>query len=322
MLIQNLFNDEKLKKLFFISSFIICLTPWVNSSLALLLGLMTALSFGNPFSNHSKKLTKRFLAIAIVGMGFGVNLSAVTKAGMDGFFFTICGLSITMLLGWLIGRALKTPPATSLLINVGTAICGGSAIAAVSSALSSDDDDTSVSLGVVFILNACALILFPIIGHWLNLSQDQFGLWSALAIHDTSSVVGATMQYGARALEVGTTVKLLRALWIVPLTFIIAKIYFRSGRTLTEKKPVQHPWFILGFVLASAFVTYWPQWQPLGHQVEWLARRLLVITLFLIGTNLSRATLKKVGLKPLVHAVVLWLLVACGNLIAVRYLGN
>lgn len=298
---------------------LVVLWPAVSAGEALLLGMALALLFTNPFLKHTRKMTRPLLSISIVGLGAGMDLLAVGRAGLSGIGFTVVGLSLTLLLGWLIGRALKTSRDTSLLINVGTAICGGSAIAAMSNAIGASEDDTSLSLAIVFLLNACALFLFPILGHSLNLSEGQFGLWSALAIHDTSSVVGATMQYGPRALQTGTTIKLVRALWIIPLTLIFAKFFVPKDRKGT--KPPPFPWFILGFLAVSALVTFIPPLQVVSHQVEWAARRAMVLTLFLIGSGLSRATLQKVGVRPLVHGVLLWFVVACANLLVIEYSG-
>ncbi len=259
------------------------------------------------------------LAWSIVGLGAGVNLMTVAKAGANGFVFTIVSLAVTLLLGFFIGRAFKTSREMSALINVGTAICGGSAIAAVSSAIRAKDESISVSLGVVFVLNAVALFVFPDLGHWFGLSQEQFGLWAALAIHDTSSVVGATLQYGEKALEIGTVVKLVRALWIVPVSFLFVWFFRTEVSRAQSSQPRQYPWFIGGFVLMSAIFTFNEGLQDSGHQLEWLARRTLVATLFLIGSGLTLATLKKVGLKTFLHGICLWVLVAAASLLAVIF---
>lgn len=297
------------------AGFVLSLCPFMSSGAALFLGVALALIVGNPYLGRTRKLTKPMLAWSIVGLGAGVNLMMVLKAGMEGFLFTMVSLSVTLLVGYWIGRLFKTSTEMSALINVGTAICGGSAIAAVSSVIRAKDESISVSMGVVFILNALALFIFPVLGHAFGLSQEQFGLWGALAIHDTSSVVGATMQYGQRALEIGTTVKLVRALWIIPVSILFAKFFVKKEEEASAvhgKK--QYPWFIGGFVLMSALVTYFADLQPFGHQVEGLAKRTLVATLFLIGSGLTLGTLKKVGLKTLLHGVVLWVLVGSASL--------
>jgi uncharacterized integral membrane protein (TIGR00698 family) len=298
--------------------FLLCLTPFFNSGAALFLGVTLALLVGNPYHVVTRKLTKPMLAGSVVGLGAGVNLFFILKAGVDGFFFTLVSLSLTLLVGFFIGLLLKTPRELSALINVGTAICGGSAIAAVATVIDAKDESISVSLGVVFILNALALFLFPPIGHLLGLSQEQFGLWGALSIHDTSSVVGATMQYGQKALEVGTTVKLVRALWIIPVSILFLKFFVNKNNNETQdRRPNQYPWFILGFLMMSAVVTGFEVLQPLGHQIEWVAKRILVSTLFLIGTGLTVVTLKRVRLKTMLHGFSLWIFVAVASLVFV-----
>ncbi len=293
--------------------------PFMSSAWSLLLGVTLALTCGNPYLARTRKFVRPLLSFSIIALGAGMNLMVVARAGISGFTFTVVSLLFTLILGWWVGRLLKTGQDTSTLINVGTAICGGSAIAAISSAIDADDNDTSVAFGIVFILNACALFIFPPIGHALNLTEAQFGLWSALAIHDTSSVVGASMQYGPHALQIGTTVKLVRALWIIPMTLVFSKIHaMRLKQAVVAKK--KYPWFILGFLAAAALVTWLPQLQSAGHQIEGVGRHLLVITLFLIGTGLTRSTLKTVGLRSLAHGVILWVCVGAGSLLAI-YLG-
>lgn len=296
---------------------ILSLFPFISSGIALFLGVAIAITVGNPFINKTRKLTKPMLAWAIVGLGAGVNLMMVLKAGYDGLLFTFLSLSATLFIGFWVGKLFKTSREMSALINVGTAICGGSAIAAVSSVIKAKDEDISVSLGVVFILNAVALFIFPQIGHFFGLTQEQFGLWGALAIHDTSSVVGATMQYGDRALEIGTTVKLVRALWIIPISLMFAKFFIIEKSPSDKPAPRQYPWFIGGFIIMSALVTFIEVLQPVGHQIEWIAKRALVATLFLIGSGLTLSTLKKVGLKTLLHGVVLWVIVAGTSLLII-----
>ncbi len=293
--------------------FLVSLLPQVSSAIALLMGAIITLFFGNPWLTQTKKYTRPLLSASIIGLGAGMNLMVIAKVGINGIGYTLVGLSATLLLGWWLGKLLKTSRELSLLINVGTAICGGSAIAAVSSAIRARSVDTTIALSIVFLLNAVALLIFPSIGHFFSLTQDQFGLWSALAIHDTSSVVGATLQYGERALEIGTTVKLVRALWIIPVTLMVGR-FFRS----TEKssgKP-KFPLFILGFLAMSA-VASWSEFPPWAQWIEFLSRRTLVATLFLIGAGLTRAALKEVGPKPLAQGILLWLIVATVNLILV-----
>jgi uncharacterized integral membrane protein (TIGR00698 family) len=308
----------QLEKILVPIGFLISLSPYVNSGMALALGVAIALTAGNPYIARTRKWTKPLLSTSIIGLGAGIDLMVIGRAGLTGVGYTIIGLASTLLLGWLIGKWLKTPSVVSLLVNVGTAICGGSAIAAVSAVIRAEEYETSVALGIVFMLNAIALFLFPPIGHLFNLSETQFGIWSALAIHDTSSVVGATLQYGPHALEVGTTVKLVRALWIIPVALIIAHFYKQPGPDSTgvKAKP-KFPLFILGFLTASALTTWIPVLREPGHIVETIARHLLIATLFLIGAGLTRQTLRQVGAKPLLQGVLLWLIVATANLLFV-----
>lgn len=298
--------------------FLFALTPWCSSALALALGVAIALSLGNPYQARTKKYVKPLLSTAIIGLGFGMNLGVILQAGMNGVLFTAVSLAVTILVGYGLGKILKTAPAISALLNVGTAICGGSAIAAASTAIRARDDETSISLAVVFLLNAVGLIIFPPLGRMFGLDESQFGVWAALAIHDTSSVVGAAAQYGPHALEVGTTVKLVRALWIIPVTFMIAKVYVSKDTDGARAKPA-FPYFIIGFLLAAALVTWLPVLQGPGHWLEYAARRLLTATLFLIGAGMTRQTLKNVGLNPLVHGVLLWIFVASASLAAVKF---
>lgn len=296
------------------AGFILAVSPLLNSALALALGIAIALLLGNPFLAKTRKWVKPLLSTSIICLGAGMNLLVVAKAGMNGVVFTATSLALTMLAGHLLAKSFGIPSGIAILLNAGTAICGGSAIAAVSSALRSKEEEISVSLAVVFVLNAIGLVLFPPLGHALGLSENQFGIWAALAIHDTSSVVGATVQYGPHAAEIGTTIKLVRALWIIPLTILIAKFYKGSEGA---SAPRQYPWFILGFIAMAALVTWIPTLQPVGKWVEYAGRSLLKGTLFLIGSGLTVATLKKVGLKPLLHGVTLWVCVGAVSLAAI-----
>jgi uncharacterized integral membrane protein (TIGR00698 family) len=301
---------------------LLCLLPFISSGWALLLGVLVAISCGNPYSTLTKKWTHRLLTFSVMGLGAGMNLFVVAKAGMDGIVYTLVTLATAFLLGLTLGRVFGTARDTSILITAGTAICGGSAIAAVAPVLRAKSHEVSVALGIVFMLNACALFLFPTIGHWLNMSEAQFGLWSAVAIHDTSSVVGATMQYGAHALEVGTTIKLARSLWIIPMTFVLGLVVSRRTDEENNQEKPKRPWFILGFLAMAAIVTAFPSLQPVGHTIESLARRLLVVTLFLIGSNLTPQTLRSVGFRPFLQGIVLWGLMASGTLFIVQKLVN
>lgn len=292
-----------------------CFVFSFSSALALVLGLVAAVTVGNPYISKTRKLTSNLLSIAVVGLGAGMDLNVVGRVGAQGVGYTVLGISLTLIIGYFLGKVLKTERDTSILISAGTAICGGSAIAAVSSSIKAKPHEISVSLGVVFMLNALALIVFPFVGHHFSLTEGQFGLWSALAIHDTSSVVGASMQYGAHALEVGTTVKLARALWIVPVTLFFGYLVSRKQESTAGK--TKFPWFILGFLLAAALVTWIPQLQGAGKVVNELAKKLLVVTLFLIGANLTRDTLRSVGVRPLIQGVLLWVIVGGLTLTAI-----
>jgi uncharacterized integral membrane protein (TIGR00698 family) len=283
-----------------------CLTPWCSPPIALALGLVLALTIGHPF--RTSKITKLLLQVSVVGLGFGMNLQKVVAAGRTGLFFTIATITGTLTLGYLLGRALRISAGTAHLISSGTAICGGSAIAAVGPVIGATDEEMSVSLGTIFILNAIALFVFPIIGHALALSQTQFGIWAAIAIHDTSSVVGAASSYGAEALQIATTVKLTRALWIVPLTLGTALAFRRRSTRIVL------PWFILFFLLAAVARTYIAApaqvWDVLVH----IARIGLTVTLFLIGAALSRRSLAAVGVRPLILGVLLWVIISAVGL--------
>lgn len=292
------------------------ISPWASAASALALGVFIAITFGNHFSDKTKLYSQKLLAYSIIGLGAGMNLITVGQAGLSGLGFTVMGISLTLLLGIGLGKFLKTDLDTSILTSVGTAICGGSAIAAVAPVIKAKSQSITVALGIVFLLNALALIIFPTIGHYFELSQKQFGLWSALAIHDTSSVVGASLQYGAEALQIATTVKLARALWIVPLTLCLS--FFYRKKNSGEEGKIKKPWFILGFLAMAAIVTWIPQLQSLGHNIEFFARKGLILTLFLIGANLTRTTIKAVGMRPFIQGLVLWLIVSVTSLAVIK----
>lgn len=295
-----------MQKATFVALLLFCLTPWCSPPIALALGLALALTIGHPYK--TSKATKLLLQISVVGLGFGMNLQKVVEAGRAGVLFTIATIVGTLLLGWLIGRAMHISRGTAHLISSGTAICGGSAIAAVGPVIGASDEEMSVSLGTVFILNSVALFAFPAIGAALQLTQTQFGVWAAIAIHDTSSVVGAASSYGAEALQIATTVKLARALWIVPLTLATAFAFHK------RKAKVAWPWFILFFLVAAVIATY------VDGPWEWIvrgARMGLTVTLFLIGASLSRRSLAAVGVRPLILGIVLWILISAAGLWAV-----
>jgi uncharacterized integral membrane protein (TIGR00698 family) len=301
-------GESPLRAALFFALLIFCATPWASPPIALALGLALALTAGNPFAKQTSKPTKLLLQASVVGLGFGMNLQKVVEAGRTGMLFTIVTIAGTLLLGFLLGRAMRISRTTSHLISSGTAICGGSAIAAVGPVIDARDEEMSVALGTVFILNSIALFAFPPLGQLLHLTQTQFGVWAAIAIHDTSSVVGAAARYGAEALQIATTVKLARALWIVPLTLATAFVFRRKSAKIAI------PWFILLFVVASVIRTYLAG--PWDVVVQ-LARIGLTITLFLIGAALSRQAIAAVGARPLVLGVVLWIVISAASLFAV-----
>jgi uncharacterized integral membrane protein (TIGR00698 family) len=294
-----------------------CLSGYLSPGLALFLGIVLALCVGNPYQAFTRPRVSLLLGLTIVGLGAGMDLHVVAAAGLNGIGYTLVGISATLALGTLLGRLLGTNPPTALLITTGTAICGGSAIAAVSAALKSKQEDISVALATVFCLNAAALYLFPWIGHTVGMSPSQFGLWSALAIHDTSSVVGAAMRFSPDSVPIATTVKLARALWIAPLAFALSVFQREPGRGVNWSR-LRPPWFIGGFVIAAAIVTWIPALVPAGHVASQIAGRLLVLTLFLIGSHLTRAFLKNVGARPFLLGILLWACVSTVTFTALR----
>jgi uncharacterized integral membrane protein (TIGR00698 family) len=286
---------------------ILSATGFISPPIALCAGVIFGLATQHPYAADSRAFSKFLLQASVVALGFGMNLHEVLKAGRSGFLYTALGIGFALLAGFLIGKLLSVRGTTSYLISTGTAICGGSAIAAIGPILQASDEEMAVALGTVFILNSIALFIFPTIGASLQLSQSQFGLWSALAIHDTSSVVGAASRYGNQALVIATTVKLARALWIVPLALATAAV--RHSRS-----KVQIPWFIFLFCLAALVNTYGPQEPRLAQMFFQLGRVGLTVTLFLIGSGISRATLEEVGWRPLAQGVLLWILVGVTSL--------
>lgn len=285
-----------------------------DPSIALLLGLAVGLTVRHPYPRANSSLVKKLLQYAVVGLGFGIPLKEVIKASQTGVVLAVCTIVGTLAVGYALGRAFKIKPKISYLISAGTAICGGSAIAAVGPVLDADDGEMSVSLGTIFILNGIALLIFPLIGHYFHMSQGQFGLWAAIAIHDTSSVVGAAKRFGNEALMIATTVKLVRALWVVPLVFLTAWLFRNKDAEpqAAEKKArkVALPYFILFFVLASVAATYLEPVAKIAPTLVLLAKLGLTVTLYLIGAGLSLPILRSVGLRPLIFGVILWLLVA------------
>jgi uncharacterized integral membrane protein (TIGR00698 family) len=317
-----------IRQTIFAVAVLLCLTPLVTPPLALLLGLVIALFVGHPFSQLNHKATHILLQVSVVGLGFGMNAASALRAGKEGFLFTVLSITGTLTAGLLLGRWMKIDKKTSVLISGGTAICGGSAIAALSPVIGASERQVSVAIGVVFILNSVALFLFPAVGHLLRLSQTQFGLWSAIAIHDTSSVVGAAGKYGSEALQIATTVKLARALWIIPVSLLGA--FFFRGRGGSEagkatdgaavkaagRPRIRIPWFVGLFVVAILLNTWVPM-RALSHVFVGAAHAGLTLTLFLIGSGLSQQVLRHTGVKPLLQGVIVWVLIAGGALWAI-----
>lgn len=285
--------------------------PQVSAPIALLCGLIFAFIFPNPCPKFNKKTSKYLLQVAVVCLGFNMNLQESLKSGSEGMLFTVVSVVGVMCLGVLIGYWLHINRKTSYLISSGTAICGGSAIAAVGPVVKADENEMAVSLGVIFILNSIALFIFPPLGHLFEMTQEQFGTWAAIAIHDTSSVVGAGEIYGEVAMKTATLIKLTRALWIIPLA-LVTMFIFRD-----KKSKISVPWFIFIFVLAMIANTYLPLPQWFVDIMVWIARRGMVVTLFCIGASLSLASIKQVGVKPLLQAVALWIVISISSLLVV-----
>lgn len=298
----------KTSMLIYLAAIVACTMPFIDTPIALLLGILLAQTVKHPFHSTSKKLTHWLLQASVVGLGFGMNAAQAFQIGKQGLWLTIFSISITLSIGLIIGRFLKVEKNTSYLISTGTAICGGSAIAAVSTIARSNEKQISTALGTVFILNSVALLLFPWIGHLFHLSQHQFGVWAAIAIHDTSSVVGAAQKYGAQALQTATTIKLERALWIIPFS-VLSVFLFKS-----ESKKVKIPWFIFLFVIAMLVNSFLPAIHPVSSVIVNASKIGLKITLFLIGSGLTKELLKSVGLKPMFQGVMLWLFISVVSL--------
>ncbi|NSL88166.1 putative sulfate exporter family transporter [Chitinophaga sp. Mgbs1] len=303
--------SANLPKIIFIAAAASTLLPAIQPPVALLLGLALAQTTGNPFAAVTPRITHWLLQLAVIGLGFGMNMHTAIKAGSDGFLLTIASIAGTLVLGTLLGKILGIEKNTAHLISCGTAICGGSAIAAISPVIRATDRQISVALGIIFLLNSLALFIFPVIGHWLNLSQQQFGIWSAIAIHDTSSVVGAANKYGEEALQIATTVKLSRALWILPVAFLSAFL-FKNGQ-----HKIKIPWFIGIFLLVVVLNTWIPALATAGPYLVFSAKTALSLTLFLIGTGLTRQTFSSLGWQPLLQGILLWVAISAGALMAV-----
>jgi len=299
------------KNIYFVA-LILAASGLVSPPMALLGGLIYGFTAAHPFRAESKRLATFLLQASVVALGFGMNLHEVLRAGRSGFLYTAVSITVAMLMGVGLGYLIHVEKKSAFLISAGTAICGGSAIAAVGPIAEASEEEMGVSLGAVFILNSVALFLFPLLGHVFHMTQAQFGLWSALAIHDTSSVVGATAKYGATALAIGTTIKLARALWIVPLSLVTAI-------SLKSKARIKWPWFILFFCLAALLNTLLPAFNATFGVLNHLGKIGLTVTLFLIGTGLNKETLKNVGLRPFLQGLVLWIVVGTGTLALILF---
>lgn len=303
--------SENLRGIAFIIVFLACFSRFISPPLALTLGILFGLVLSNPFPFETRRISPWLLQGSVVALGFGMNLYEVLKVGRSGFIYTALGIVFTLVLGLILGKILRVHGNSSYLITAGTAICGGSAIAAIAPIVQADEEEMAVSLGTVFVLNSVALLIFPPLGHLFHLSQTQFGLWAALAIHDTSSVVGAASRYGAQSLIIGTTVKLARALWIVPLALATAAIK-------RSKSKIHFPWFILFFCLAAVINTFFLAISPFSRSLFQLGRLGLTATIFLIGSGISRATLRHVGWRPLAQGILVWIVVGLSSLYFIR----
>ena len=301
-------QKKLLLQLLFLALAVLSFSPLVSPPIALLFGILFVNIFGKVLETDT--FVKKLLQYSIIGLGFGINLNTAIEAGSQGFLFTVSTIALVMIFGLLLAKILKIDKTIAQLISAGTAICGGSAIAAVAPILKANSKQTSVALGIVFVLNAVALFIFPEIGHFFNLSQNQFGIWSAIAIHDTSSVVGAASKYGNEALQIATTVKLARALWIIPLAFLISIFTKSEGK-------IKIPYFIGFFILAILAGTYLPFLQNFNTVISEISRDTLKVALFLIGAGLSLQNLKNIGIKPLLLGIILWIFISSISLYAV-----
>lgn len=308
---KNYKTNKKLAQAVFMIALLLCFFPFVDPSIALLAGFICTLIFGNPFLKQTSRAVSLLLQFSIVGLGFGMNIYDAAEVGKTGLSLTIASILITLGVGLLLGKLFRIGKKTNLLISVGTAICGGSAIAAIAPIIKSKEEETSISLACIFLLNAVALFLFPYIGTLLALTQEQFGLWAAIAIHDTSSVVGAAQKYGEEALQIATTVKLERALWIIPISFITAICFKNDGQK------IKVPYFIFLFVLAMLINSFVPQISPISPHIVFLAKKGLTVTLFLIGAGLTLSSIKKVGIKPLLQGIILWVFISASSLLII-----
>lgn len=288
--------------------------PWLAyvAPTALVVGMLIALTIGNPFAEPTKRVSKGLLQFAVVMLGFSVDLNLVLRAGRDGLVFALASIAAVFALGFIVQRLIRVRPVTSLLVSTGTAICGGSAIAAMSSVVDAPQEDVSVSIGTVFLLNAAALLIFPPIGRALAMTPHEFGVWSGIAIHDVSSVVGAAASYGEGALDVATAVKLSRVLYLVPIVLIAARVVRKPGA------PVAPPWFIGGFLIAALIRSAFEPVAEAAPVAKAVATAGFALSLFLIGAGVSRSTLKSVGFRPMLQGGVLWLAISAGAYVAAR----
>lgn len=306
---KDFIQNERTRKVIFIGLAMLCLTPFISSPIALALGFGLAIFMGNPFEKHLHQYIHLLLQISIVGLGFGLKLDEALHAGKTGLMLTVVSIITVMVLGYFLGKVFKLERPLSYLLSAGTAICGGSAIAAISPIIKPGTKQISLALAIIFTLNSIALFVYPAMGHLLNLSQEQFGLWCAVGIHDTSSVVGAASKYGNEALKIATTVKLARALWIIPVS-LITMFIFKS-----KDSKIKIPWFIGYFILAILLNTYFPVMDQFSGAITSFAKSGLNLTLFFIGSTLSIQTLKTIGFKPLLTAVLLWVTISIGSLL-------
>lgn len=307
-------KKENIAKVAFFAIIAFCLFGVIDSATALALGFIFSIIFKNPFLQASKKGIHYLLKIAVVGLGFGMSIKEAIDASVNGIGLVILSIFITVFLGIFLGKLLKVDKHLSFLVTSGTAICGGSAIAAVSPVIKADSKLITIALAIVFTLNSIALLIFPGLGHFFHLTQEQFGLWAATAIHDTSSVVGAALSYGDEALKIATTLKLSRTLWIIPLS-LLAMFLFKS-----KDEKIKIPYFILGFILAIIINSYTLLPNIISENIVLLSKRMLVLTLFLIGTTLSITEIRKIGVKPLFLALSLWIFISTFSLVYILFI--
>jgi uncharacterized integral membrane protein (TIGR00698 family) len=301
---------SKISPVIFLLLGTVCLLPVVTTPMALAAGIVFSLLFGNPWPQKSVATSQILLKLSVVGLGFGLSIQDVWTVGRSSVVYTVVGITVTIAVGLILGRLLHIRGNTSALISCGTAICGGSAIAAIAPVIKAEDDETAVALATIFTLNAVALIVFPLVGHYFDLTQHQFGVWAGLAIHDTSSVVGAAASYGMQALDVGTTVKLTRAAWIAPIALGAGLLVRSRGKT-------KFPLFIVGFVVAAVLHSLIPQLSSLWQVLSGVARQFLVLTLFLVGAGITRDVLQRIGIRPFLQGVTLWIIVSILTLTAI-----